>query len=321
MSRYWVFRFAGSIIPRVPVALSQPVARLLGWLIWMFASGTRRRVERNLRHIPELATDPARLHAAACGVFQHMALNYLDFFRGASISDAELTAGWTIENQDAFEAVMAEGRGLIIFSGHLGNFELGASRLGALGYSVIAPAEHMEPEAVFQLFCRLREHHRLRLVPAESRDSLRELLDALKRGEIVVFVADRYVVGASTEVPFFGEPARLPTGPFALALRSGAPVMAVFSWREGPGRSHGVFTRLDLDASRHSSGVADVTTAVRSSGPTTSNTTTAATTTTRARSSQEVLRVQRLFLDELERRIAAHPEQWVSALTRVWEDT
>src|SRR5262249_48340022 len=233
MTRYRLFRLAAALLSRVPIAVARPLALAVGPLIWALAGATRQRTVRNLRHIAALRERPDRLHAAARGVFQTMALNYLDFFRGRGIADAELRAGWTIQNQADFDALMAEGRGMIIFTGHFGNFEFGASRLGVLGHRLLTPAERMQPEALFELFCQLREHHHLRIVPADSRDSLRELLDALKRGEIVIFIADRYVLGASAEVPFFGEPARLPTGPFALALRSGAPVMGVFSWRTG----------------------------------------------------------------------------------------
>src|SRR5258706_12602001 len=250
MSRYWIFRLSAAILPRVPMQIARPLAVAAGTLIWALAGTARRRTVRNLRHIAALREHPDRLPAAARGVFQSMALNYLDFFRGRYISDEEARAGWTIENEAEFDALMAEGRGLIILTGHFGNFEFGSSRLGMLGHKLLTPAEHMQPEALFELFCRLREHHNMRIVPADSRDSLRELLDALKRGEIVIFLADRYLLGASAEMPFFAEPARLPTGPFALALRRGAPAMAVFSWRTGPGRQVGVFTRLDFEALR-----------------------------------------------------------------------
>jgi lauroyl/myristoyl acyltransferase len=311
MSKYWIFRLSAAILPRVPMRIARPLAVVAGTLIWALAGAARRRTVRNLRHIAALREHPDRLPAAARGVFQSMALNYLDFFRGRYISDEEARAGWTIENEAEFDALMAEGRGLIIFSGHFGNFEYGSSRLGVLGHKLLTPAEHMQPEALFELFCRLREHHNMRIVPADSRDSLRELLDALKRGEIVIFIADRYVLGASAEVPFFGEPARLPTGPFALALRSGAPVMAVFSWRTGPGRQVGVFTRLDFEALRREAA------APRGAAGTAGTAVAAA----RVRTEQQTERAQRLFMDELERRIAAHPDQWVSASLPIWEDS
>ncbi|HKB47988.1 MAG TPA: hypothetical protein VKC57_09845, partial [Ktedonobacterales bacterium] len=108
-----------------------------------------------------------------------------------------------------------------------------------------------------------------------------------------------------------GEPARLPTGPFALALRSGAPVMAVFSWRTGPGRQVGVFTRLDFEALRREA-------APPRGAAGTAGTAVAA---ARVRTEQQTERAQRLFMDELERRIAAHPDQWVSASLPIWEDS
>jgi hypothetical protein len=120
--------------------------------------------------------------------------------------------------------------------------------LGAIGRKLIIPAERMRPEALYRLFCALREHHGLRIVPADSRESVRELLDALKRNEAVLFLADRYVNGGSVAVPIFGAPALLPTAPMALALRSGAPVFAAYSWRTGPGKQTGVFIPLDVSS-------------------------------------------------------------------------
>lgn len=295
MARYWAFRLAAAIIPRIPYALARPAAVGLGWLLWLLASGARRQVERNLAHVPRLAGHPAELRRAARGVFVTMALNYLDFFRGARLTDAQITAGWTIHNQEDFDAAMAQGRGVVVIGGHFGNFEFAASRLGAIGRKLIIPVERMRPEALFQLFCALREHHGLRTVPADSRESVRELLDALKRNEVVLFLADRYVNGGSVEVPIFGAPALLPTAPMALALRSGAPVFAAYSWRTGPGRQTGVFIPLDITAANDGTGGRP------------------------ARGAEATARAIRLFVGELERHVAAHPDQWVAALAPIWQ--
>jgi phosphatidylinositol dimannoside acyltransferase len=244
------------------------------------------------------------LRGAVRGVFQHLALNYLDFFRGAHLSEAEALSGWTIENQDAFEAIVAKGRGVILLGGHFGNFEQALSRLGALNYTTVTPVERMKPEAVFELFCRLREHHGMHLVPADSRDSLREMIDTLKRGELVAFLADRYVLGLSVDVPFFGEPARLPTGPFTLAQRTGAPVVCAFSWREGPGRAHGIFLPIGSDDDEARGGATS--TPARSRAE-------------RADREAGAAHLQRAYVAQLERMITAHPEQWVATLYPIWE--
>ena len=311
MAKYWAWRIAAALVPYIPMWIARPLASVISWLICLFAGGTRHRVEGNLRHIPGLADDHERFISAVYGVFQTTTLNYLDFLRGARLSDAELLAGWTIENQEAFDAAMAQGRGLVLISGHFGNFEFAASRLAAIGHRLIIPAERMRPESLFALFCHLREHHGLRIVPADSRESLRELLDALKRNEVVMFLADRYVAGQSVEVPFFGAPARMPTAPIALALRSGAPVMTAYSWREGPGRSHGIFIPLEMSATANGADVAD---AANGGGI-------ASATVTRARTADQTQRALRIFLDRLEEQIAARPEQWVAALADVWNTT
>lgn len=299
MARYGAFRLAAATIPRVPYAIARPAAVGLGSLLWLAARGARRRVERNLAHVPRLAAYPSELRRAARGVFVTMALNYLDFFRGARLTDAQITAGWTIHNQEAFDAAMARGRGVVVIGGHFGNFEFAASRLGAIGHKLIIPVERMRPEALFRLFCALREHHGLRTVPADSRESVRELLDALKRNEVVLFLADRYVNGGSVEVPFFGAPARLPTAPMALALRSGAPVLTAYSWRTGPGRQTGVFIPLDVSSAE---GADSAERAKPARGP------------------EATARAIRVFVDELERQVAAHPDQWVAALAPIWKE-
>jgi lauroyl/myristoyl acyltransferase len=299
-ARYWAFHIAAAIIPRIPFQVARPAAVGLGWLLWLLAGSARQRVARNLAHVPHLAGHPEALQRATRGVFVTMTLNYLDFFRGASLTDQQITAGWTIINQEAFDAAMAQGHGAVIVSGHFGNFEFAASRLGAIGHKLIIPAERMRPEALYRLFCALREHHGLRIVPADSRDSVRDLLDALKHNEVVMFLADRHVNGSSVEVPFFGSPARLPSAPMALALRSGAPVFTAYSWRTGVGRQTGVFIPLDLAAATGIPEGAGQTKPVR--GP------------------EATARAIRLFVEELERQVAAHPDQWVAALSPIWKE-
>ena len=315
MVKYWVFRSAAVLVPRIPIQISRPLASFASFFIWALARGSQRQVQRNLRHIPALANDPERLYWATRGVFQHLALNYLDFFRGSHISDKELKAGWTIANQAVYDEALAKGRGLILLGSHFGNFELAASRLGALGYKLLTPVERMQPEPLFDLFCRIRQHHNLRLVPADSRDSLREMLETLKRGEAVMILADRYVMGASAEIPFFDAPAKMPTGPMSLAQRSGAPVIMAYSWREGPGQRCGAFVSLDINREEsleaapatHGDALPELSSSRR------------AETLTRVRTAELAAEGQRQFLQVLEQAIEHHPEQWVATLWPIWD--
>ncbi|GAC1449347.1 MAG: hypothetical protein PVSMB4_07420 [Ktedonobacterales bacterium] len=238
------------------------------------------------------------------GVFRHLALNYLDFFRGRHLSPDSVIASLHIEGQEKLEAAVARGRGVILLGTHLGNFEQAASRLGVIGFPVTVPVERLKPERLFQLVCRLRSHHHLRMVPADTTEGLREMYAALRRGEMVMLAGDRDVLGTGVTVPFFGAPARLPTGIPLVARRSGASVLGAFSWRERRGPARGVFVPIDLgldrvDQSREESGDG----------------------TSRERLRGEALqRALRPIIAALEVQIAAHPEQWVATLAPIWED-
>ncbi|HEU4783171.1 MAG TPA: lysophospholipid acyltransferase family protein [Ktedonobacterales bacterium] len=304
MTKLRAFHLAEAIVPFIPMWLAYPGARFIGMLVWAFHGQLRRRVERNLRHVPRLVSDPVALHRATRGVFEHMVLNYLDFLRGPHLTEKEVLAGWTTDGEELINEAIERGNGLIIVSAHFGNFEYGVSRLGSIGYHMTTPVERMRPEALYQWVCKTREHFNLRLLPADSRETLREMRNALKRNELVVVAADRYIIGSSIEVPFFGEPARLPTSPFALALKTGAPIVGSFSWRLGRGRSHGVVIPLDIQPEpKDSEGDGNA--------------------ATRARSEEATARAVGKYVEQLERLITMYPEQWVSTLATIWdtEDT
>lgn len=303
--KLWAFRIAGALAPKVPLGLARRLAVAGGWLAWALAGGLRRRAEWNLGHIPALATDPVALRRAARRVFTSLTLNYLDFFRGRYVTSAELATGWEVEGWDILERALALGKGVIVLTAHYGAFEYAAWKLGELGHPMVTPAERLKPEAMHHLVAAMRNHHGARMVAGDERESLRELIAALRRGEIIIFAVDRWVMGPSSPWPFFGTPARLPTAPFALAARSEAPVLLMSGRRLSLGRFAGVVEALTperLDPS--ASGVSAA--AVARGG---------------ADRDAAVARMRAQVYPAIERLIELDPGQWVSALSPVWEQS
>lgn len=291
--KYWAFRLAASVVPHIPVVISRPLAQLVGLAMWAAMPAARQRVDFNLGHVPALAADESSRRRAVREVFRHLALNYLDFFRVRTLPAERIAAQWHVERQDLFDAAVAAGRGVILITAHLGDFEYGAARLGAIGVPITLPVERLKPEGLFALACHLRSHHGIRAVPADSPESLRALFAALRRGEAVLLAVDRDVLGTGVEVPLFGARARLPTGPVLLAQRSGAPILWAHGWRERDGRSRGGFMPVELPPVGAGAG-------------------------TRTRDKAELARALAPIARALEGQIAAHPAQWVAALTPIW---
>ena len=142
------------------------------------------------------------------------------------------------ENTEAFAQALAMGQGLIVVSAHMGNWELAAHTLATLStYSVKVPINLVW----FRNESGEQEKH-LKRVSGEqpyniidSRDPMQasiDMVNALKRGEIVAIHGDRYT-GNAINVPFFGSDAPFPSGPYVVAANTGAPVVWVFANRLG----------------------------------------------------------------------------------------
>jgi lauroyl/myristoyl acyltransferase len=309
--KYWLFRLGAAVVPRIPYNLLYALTGPLAWVLWVSANGLRRRAEFNLRHVPGLAEDLGRLHLATRQVFHTTLLNYIDFLRGPSRPDAEVIASYTVDGMEALEECLRQGRGVILLSGHYGNFEMSIARLGVMGYHVVAPAERIKPERLYQFIRAFRENHFFRFLPADERETVVQLKQALARNAIAGFGVDRYVTGASTaEIPFFGAPAKMAVTPIALALHLRVPVIIAAGWHVSRGRYHGVIRRLDLETLYDQVKVKTLAAAKEYGAP-----------SVVALKQRAAVEGQRLFLEQFEQFIIARPGQWVSALARVWPES
>jgi lauroyl/myristoyl acyltransferase len=154
----------------------------------------------------------------------------VDFFQTGRLSPRELDALLKVEHIEYLQECRAMERGIIGLTAHVGNWELGASVLGANGCRVNAVVLEQPSARLDALF---RSQRIRRGVHALSMDDAAASVSAcLKRNELVVLLADLDFSRAERRVPFFGKPARRPRGPAVLAKRSGSPILPAFVLRQ-----------------------------------------------------------------------------------------
>jgi KDO2-lipid IV(A) lauroyltransferase len=139
-----------------------------------------------------------------------------------------------VDGMDQFERARAEGKGLVLVAGHLGNWELSGAYLAALGLSVAAVAKR-QLNPLFDAYIN-RTRRRLGMTVVYDHDAVRTLPRLLKQGFALGLLADQAGLGAATHVPFFGRPARTPRGPAVFALRFQAPIVFVCAARQPNGK-------------------------------------------------------------------------------------
>ena len=148
--------------------------------------------------------------------------------------------GWSV-----MEEALAPGRGVILVTGHFGNWELAGAYLAARGVRVGAVVRHMANPRFDHYLNTTRASHGIRLMYDD--EAVRGTPRALRDGYLIAFLADQGVRGlASTFVPFFGRLAKTPRGPAVLALRLGVPLVFGASVRQPNGRYRLAFERIEV---------------------------------------------------------------------------
>ncbi|HEY4130394.1 MAG TPA: hypothetical protein VGM50_07230, partial [Gemmatimonadaceae bacterium] len=106
--------------------------------------------------------------------------------------------GWSI-----VEERISRGKGLIVVTGHLGNWELGGAYLAARGLPIDAVARHMANPLFDRYLTKTREQIGMSVVHDE--EAVKRVPRSLRSGRAVAFLFDQGAIGlASTWVPFFG---------------------------------------------------------------------------------------------------------------------
>lgn len=152
------------------------------------------------------------------------------------------------EGADNFELVedaMRRRRGLILVTGHLGNWELAGAYLAARGVPLDVIARRMANPLFDRYLTDTRS--RIGMLVVHDADAVRRTPRALRDGRAVAFLADQGVLGlASTYVPFFGRPAKTPRGPAVFALRLEVPLVFGAALRQPSGKYRLVFEAVPV---------------------------------------------------------------------------
>ncbi len=229
MWTYYLYRVVGFLVPFLPIRLGHWLAERIADIVAWLRPQERAIVKANIRQV--MGSDPGDrdLERMARNTYRCSFKNYFDLFWMAKRPVEQVRARVETENWNYVEQAFGMGRGVIIVSLHYGNPELALQIVPIVGKPCWAPAEHVQPEALFQYLCRLRQAKGVRLLPVDG--PLTEIMRALRRGEGVGLALDRDATNSGRTVEFFGRPAHLPDGFAVLALRTGAPVLLVLNWR------------------------------------------------------------------------------------------
>lgn len=274
---YHAVRAAHAGLCRLPPRWRLALGRALGFVAWALAWPQRRLAGRQLAAaMPALGARARR--RAVRQMFVHL---------GETVAELlDLTAlvrAFPLEAhaERVLRDALAEGRGVIAISGHLGNWELLAQAVAARGVPLALVAKPLYDPRLTTWVDAERRRFGAEVLWRSKVGEVRPVLRALGANKVVALLLDQDTRVPGVHVPFFHAPAHTPRAAAALALRRGTPVVVATSWREGR-RHHFRIERLDV-----------------------------AREVAQRPDAEPVVALTAAFAARLERAVRAHPAQWV----------
>jgi KDO2-lipid IV(A) lauroyltransferase len=228
-----LFLAVRGLVGHLPPTAARRAGAALGQLLWI--GGVRRRTTLgNLAlAFPELSPAERRRLAARC--FRHFGAMACDTIVTSRVDPVEFCRRLTIHGWEHLDAAEAQGRGVLVFGGHTGNWEIAARALGLYRTPYHIVVRPFNNPFVYSYMARDRERFGIREV--NKRGAARQLFRVLREGGRVGLAMDQRVRRGQggIEVPFFGHPALATPLPASMALRTGAPAVPIFAWPEPRG--------------------------------------------------------------------------------------
>ena len=218
------------LIALIPLGPAVRLGAFLGGLGYRLLGQTRRLALRHLEQaFPEKAE--AERQEIARRMFVHLGMSAMEVTSIRSYADR--IERYMDIDPAPLQAALAQGKGIVFVTGHLGNWELMARAVAKVGAPVSAVAKRGGDARLMGLIEGWRQDGAVTTLWREDASTARALLRVFKENRVLGILCDQDTNVQGVWVPFFGRPAWSPRAPADLALRTGAPILVGTSHRKG----------------------------------------------------------------------------------------
>jgi len=221
-------------VAKIPKNYMLFFGKILGSLIYFLAVPQRRIVRRNLQ-FSHFASSPKQIQIMAKRIFQNFGITILELLQMTCFSQKELLANLQVENKGILLEALARKRGVVLITAHMGNYEMAWQYVPCyFGRQMVGVAKKMRNVWFDRLLHHMRTRFGNRII--YKKGALPEMMQTLRRGEMVGILMDISRRFDGVEVNFMGRRATATPAAALLGLRCKSPIIPAFCHRNANGK-------------------------------------------------------------------------------------
>ncbi|NIA30032.1 MAG: hypothetical protein GWP06_09000 [Actinobacteria bacterium] len=241
-----VFEYAlvisiSKLVRLLPLKLALCCGRALGDFIFYIIPIRKKVSMNNLTSVfPEKSQK--EIHKIARRTYQNFGQNIVEFMREPKANPKILSERVKFVNQELLEDARKNGKGVILLSGHFGNWEIMAAAISALGYPMLAIAREQRNTLINHIVNDYRAAVNIGTIQLGM--ALRGVLKALRDNHFIALLGDQDAHDEGVFVNFLGKPSATARGPAIFTLKTGAPLIFASCVRQKDGSHIAYFEKV-----------------------------------------------------------------------------
>ncbi len=239
---YFLLRFIYSVFSYLPFPVARHFANGLAFIVSRWLPYRKKIIIENMSRIyGEEWPRPQKEFLRE--TYRHFIYLWIELMQTPKLTPDTFKERIKVKNVEVLQEALAEGKGVLLMSGHLGNFEWINSGISLMRFPFAGITKKQSNPYINKFVTDLREKWGSKII--HTKQGMREGLRFLKNGGILGLAADQYAGPGGVTVNMFGLATKTFAGPAVFHLRTGAPFIFIAAERTAYGRFTFHFERMD----------------------------------------------------------------------------
>jgi KDO2-lipid IV(A) lauroyltransferase len=230
--QYYLLKGISFIVCLLPYKGVLWLGKNLGKLYYHIAARQRRRALQQMQESLGISYEAAEEKIAS--LFVKLGQTFLEMLYMPVLNPETMQQYATIENRHYLADAVAQGRGVVLLTAHMGNWEWLGAFLALAGFPLAAVIKRQPNDQHTRILNEYRQLVGIEIF-ARGTTELVSAARALKKGKILGFLADQDAGTSGLFIEFLGKMSSTPTGPTIFAKKFKAPVVPAFIVRKPEG--------------------------------------------------------------------------------------